>query len=80
MSSNELEFLTREELLSGGLALGPQASTLLFAIESQTAQLVAHSQQATALYLTVRAAEERERAFLEALAAGRDLPLQPRFV
>lgn len=51
MSSNELEFLTREELLSGGLALGPQASTLLFAIESQTAQLVAHSQRATALYL-----------------------------
>jgi len=59
------------------LAPGRRASTLLFAIESRTAQLVAQSQQATALYLTKKAVEERERAFLEALAAGRDLPLQP---
>jgi amino acid permease len=54
-----------------------QASTLLFAIESRTAHLVAQSQQATALYLTRKAVEERERAFLEALAAGRDLPVPP---
>ncbi len=77
MSSDEVEFISREELLSGRLPSGRRASTLLFAIESRTAQLVAQSQQATALYLTVRAVEERERAFLEALAAGRDLPLQP---
>jgi amino acid permease len=77
MSSDEFELLSREELLSGRLPSGRRASTLLFAIESRTAQLVAQSQQATALYLTVKAVEERERAFLEALAAGRDLPLQP---
>jgi amino acid permease len=77
MSADEFEFVSREELLEGRLAPGRRANALLFAIESRTAQLVAQSQQATALYLTKKAVEERERAFLEALAAGRDLPVQP---
>jgi amino acid permease len=67
--------ISREELL-GGLP-ARRASTLLFAIESRTAQLVSKAKQATALYLTPKAAEEREREFLEAIAAGRDLPIQP---
>src|SRR5215211_7151621 len=67
--------LTREELL-GGLP-ARRASTLLFAIESRTAHLVARSRRAMAQYNTERSAEEQERAFLDALAQGRDLPLQP---
>jgi amino acid permease len=64
--------LSREELL-GGLP-ARRASTTLAAIEGRTARLAAKARQAAALYLTATAAEERERAFLDALAAGRDLP------
>ena len=78
MVSDGYEFISREELLNGGLAPGRRASALLFAIESQTAHLVAQSQQATALYLTKKAIEERELEFLEAFASGRQLPLQPK--
>jgi amino acid permease len=77
MASDEPEFISRAELLSGGLAPSRRASLLLFALESRTAHLVAQSQRATALYLTPQAVEERERAFFAALAAGRELPLQP---
>ena len=71
------ELMSREELLEGRLAPGRRAGALLFAVESRTAQLVAQSQVATELYLTKRAAEERENAFLDAMAAGRDLPVPP---
>jgi len=77
MASDEPELISREELLGGGLAPGRRASVLLFAIESRTAHLVAQSQRATALYLTPQAVEEREREFFQALAAGRELPVQP---
>jgi amino acid permease len=77
MPSDEDGILSREELLGGRFAPGRRANALLFAIESRTAQLVAESQQATALYLTKKVVEERETAFLEALAAGRDLPVPP---
>jgi len=77
MSPIDPETLTREKLLNGGLGSGRRASTLLFAIESRVAQLAAQSRQATAIYLTSKEIEERERAFLQALAAGRELPLQP---
>jgi amino acid permease len=50
---------------------------LLFAIEGRTARLVDRSRRAMAPGVTERSAEERERAFLQALAEGRDLPLQP---
>ena len=69
--------ISREELLEGRLAPGRRASALLFAIESRTAQLVARSQEAAEPYLTKQAVEERETAFLEALAAGRELPVPP---
>ena len=77
MATDELEFLDRETLLGGGMAPGRRASALLFAIESRTARLVAQSQQATAWYLTRRAAAEREQEFLDALAEGRELPVAP---
>jgi amino acid permease len=67
-------FLSREDLL-GGLP-ARRASTLLFAIESRTAQLVARSRKAMATYLTERTAEQQEQAFFEALSEGRDLPVQ----
>ena len=75
MDANWASFLSRDDLLSGLPAR--RASTLLFAIESRTAQLVARSRTAMATYLTERTAEEHERAFLAALADGRDLPIQP---
>ncbi|HEX2281426.1 MAG TPA: hypothetical protein VHG52_06650, partial [Thermomicrobiales bacterium] len=75
MSSDWSDFLSRDELL-GGLP-ARRASTLMFAIESRTAHLVARSRRAMATFLTERTAAEQERAFLHALAQGRELPLQP---
>src|SRR6266511_1118198 len=68
-------FFSRDELL-GGLP-ARRASTLLFAIESRTAHLVAQARQAMARFVTEKTAAERERAFLEALAQGRNPPIQP---
>jgi len=45
---------------------------LLFAIESRTARLANHDREAITHYLSPETAAEGERAFLEALAAGRD--------
>jgi hypothetical protein len=73
MSSDWSAFISRDELL-GGLP-ARRASMLLFAIESRTAHLVARSRQAMATYLTEKTAAERERAFLNALAEGREHPL-----
>ena len=75
MADDWAGFLTRDDVLGGMPAR--RASTLLFAIESRTAQLVVRSRRALASYLTERTAEQEERAFLEALGEGRDLPLQP---
>lgn len=66
-------FFSRAELLDGMPAR--RASTLLFAIESRTANLVRRSRDAMARYLTDRTAQEREAAFLEAMAQGRTLPV-----
>jgi len=73
LTSDEV-FFTREELL-GGLP-ARQASLLLFAIESRTAQLISQAKRAAEPYLTPQAAQERERVFLEAIAAARQLPLR----
>lgn len=70
-----MDFLSKEELFAGLPAR--RAGTLLFAIESQSALSVSRSQQEAAWYLTSKAAEDRERQFFEALAAGRDLPIRP---
>lgn len=66
--------ISRDELLRGLPAR--RASMLLFAIQNRTAHLVARSRQATALVLTEQTAEARERAFLAALAQGRDVAAQ----
>ena len=69
------ELFTREEVMAGLPAR--RARTLLFLIESRTAHLVAQSRQAMERFLTEEAAEERDLAFLEAFALGRDPPLRP---
>jgi hypothetical protein len=66
---------TREEVLAGLPAR--RATTLLFLIESRTAHLMARSRQAMERFLTEEAAEERDLAFLEAFALGRDPSLRP---
>jgi amino acid permease len=76
LTSEASDFISREELQAGLPAR--RASTLLFAIESRTAQLVARANKATAIYLTPKALEEQEQNFLSAIAAGRELPVQPR--
>jgi amino acid permease/predicted transcriptional regulator len=76
VSSDPFERLfDREELLAGLPAR--RANALLFLIESRTAHLVARSRRATERFLTEEAAQERELAFLEAFALGRDPPLRP---
>jgi amino acid permease len=69
------ELFTREEALAGLPAR--RARTLLFLIESRTAHIVAQSRQAMERFLTEEAARERDLAFLEAFALGRDPPLRP---
>ena len=75
MASDESALFSREALL-GGLS-ARRATTLLFAIENRTAHLVARSPRAIPIVLSEHAARQRERAFLEALAQGRDVPIQP---
>jgi hypothetical protein len=70
----DFDFLSREELLEGLPA--KRASALLFAIESRTAHFASRSQQAMELFVTEGAAEERELAFLEAFAMGREPPIR----
>jgi amino acid permease len=66
---------SRDEVL-GGLP-ARRARTLLFLIESRTAHLVAKSRHAMDLFPTEEAERERDLAFLEAFALGRDPPLRP---
>jgi amino acid permease len=68
----EGEFLSRAELL-GGLS-GRRVSSALYVIECRTAYLALKARNATAPVLSEGVLEEQERAFLSALAAGRDLP------
>ncbi len=75
MVPDQTELFTRDEVL-GGLP-AKRASTLLFAIESRTAQLKLQARQEVTLYLTAKAVQETERAFLQAIAQGRDLPIRP---
>jgi len=65
-------FLSRAEVL-GGLS-GRRVSSALYVIESRTAYLALKARNATAPVLSAGVLEEQERAFLSALAAGRDLP------
>lgn len=70
-----MDLLSRDEVL-GGLP-ARRATTLLFAIEGHTARLMVRTRQAVRRLATERSAEQQERAFLDALAQGRDLPVQP---
>jgi amino acid permease len=76
VSSDPFQGLFDREELLGGLP-ARRANALLFLIESRTAHLVARSRRAIERFLTEEAAQERELAFLEAFALGRDPPLRP---
>jgi hypothetical protein len=66
---------SRDEVL-GGLP-ARRAQTLLFLIESRTAHLVARSRRAMELVRPEQAERERDLAFIEAFALGREPPLRP---
>ncbi|WP_257236224.1 hypothetical protein [Nostoc sp. 'Peltigera malacea cyanobiont' DB3992] len=72
MSSDD-ELISWEEVLAGLPAR--RANTILFLIESRTAQIVARS--LLEFSLTEQAANERDLAFLEAFALGNAPPLHP---
>src|SRR5688572_7575807 len=77
MSPSDDEFgglLDRESVLTGGVP-ARRANTILFLIENRTAQLVARSRLDADLFTTQE--EERELAFLEAFALGREPILRP---
>lgn len=69
------DLFSREEALGGLTAR--RARTLLFLIESRTGHLVARSQQVLNLFLTAEGERQRDLAFLEAFALGREPPLRP---
>ncbi|MCC5632949.1 hypothetical protein LC613_36045 [Nostoc sphaeroides CHAB 2801] len=73
MSLDDDELISREEVLAGLPA--KRANTLLFLLESRTAQIVARSRMEFSL--TDQAASERDFAFLEAFALGNAPPLHP---
>jgi len=66
---------SREEILEGLPAR--RAAALLYLIESRTAFLVARSRQAMERFVTDNALREREVAFVEAFALGRETPVKP---
>ncbi len=70
------ELFTREEVL-GGLP-ARRARTLLFLIERQTAHWVSESEQLTELLSREEAPQERDVAFLQAFALGREPPVRLR--
>jgi amino acid permease len=73
--TSEGKFFSRQEIFSGLPA--HRASTILYAIESRTAQLVSHARHETEFYIPPSTAQWREHEFLIAIASGRDLPLAP---
>ncbi len=76
--SDQPELLSRQDVLDGLFGGHARAAaTLLFAIESRTAHLVAQSRQAMERFLTEETVKERELAYLESLALGRDPPIRP---
>ena len=74
--SDESNLFDREEILSGP-ASNRRAKVLLFAIESRTAHLKDKSRRFSSSYHSLRADDEREEAFLDALATGRHPALLP---
>ncbi len=68
-------FPTRDELLGGFPAR--RASTILFAIENLTHQLVTRSRRALARYQPATSAQDRERQFIDAVGGGRESAARP---
>jgi len=75
VQSDGSALFSRDELAGGWSAR--HATTLLFAIESRTAHLLASAARPVPIVLSEHAGRQREYAFLKALAQGRDLPVRP---
>jgi amino acid permease len=73
--ATESLFPSREELLGGMPAR--RASTILFAIENLTLQLVARSRRALTRYQAATDPRDRERQFLDAVSGGREGQARP---
>lgn len=67
--------LSRDDLLGGMPAR--RASTILFAIENLTHQLVTRSRRALARYQPAATAQDRERQFIDAIGGGREEAARP---
>lgn len=67
--------LSRAELLAG--LSGRRVSTALYAVEARTAHLAELARYATAPAIAEGVTQQRERAFLAALAGGRELSVAP---
>lgn len=74
MNNNNFGF-SRELLLGGSPAR--RATTALFTIENRTVHLIGRSRYALEMFASEERVQSREEAFLDALAQGRDLPIQP---
>jgi len=72
--------ISREEVLGGllGGRSARQASSLFLMIEARTAQLVADHGSVNARFMTAAAREERNLAYLQAIAATGSPPRRPR--
>ncbi|HSR29055.1 MAG TPA: hypothetical protein VLY63_00720, partial [Anaerolineae bacterium] len=72
MPADQSESFTRQDVLDGLFGGHARAaSSLLFAIESRTAYLVARSRRVMERFPSEEISEERDLALLEALALGR---------
>jgi amino acid permease len=67
--------ISRDELLDGMPAR--RASTIVFAIENLTLQLVARSRRALVRYQPAETARDKERQFMDAVSAGREPSARP---
>ena len=68
--------LSRDDLLGGMPAR--RASTILFAIENLTLQLVARSRRALSRYQPAESARDKERQFIDAISGGREERARPQ--
>src|SRR5438874_2627193 len=72
--STDDELFTPDEVLEGLSAR--RARLLLFQIESRTAYLMTQARRTVNRYLTEEVAEQQDLEFFEALAEGREPPVQ----
>jgi amino acid permease len=76
VASDDFDLLLDRDEVLGGLPTR-RADTLLFLIESRTGHLVARARSNGQRFVTEQTARERDVAFIEAFALGREPPIRP---